>query len=94
MLVIKIKSGTAQAREIQTKNGRKEIAEQVGFIEHDDEVRKVRIPIRIDEGQAPYPPGSYTLAASSFTVGKFHDIEINRYELALQPIAAEARKAG
>lgn len=91
MLVITIKSGTAQVREIQTKNGPKKVAEQVGFIEHDDEVRKVRVPIDMDEGQAPYPPGKYTLSAASYAVGKYHDLEINKYRIALQPI--EARKA-
>jgi hypothetical protein len=92
MLVILIKVGTAQVRRIQTKNGSKEIAEQMGFIESNDEVRKIRIPVRVDEGQAPYPPGKYTLSASSFGVGKFHDLEINRYELALHPLVADVRK--
>ena len=87
-LVIQIKSATAQAREIQTKVGKKKVAEQVGFIEMNDEVRKVRVPIDIEGGQVPYPVGKYSLSASSFQVGKFNDLEINRYEISLVPLAA------
>lgn len=87
-LVISIRVASAEARMIETKNGKKKVADQVGFIEANDEVRKVRIPIDVENGQSPYPVGRYTLAAGSFTVGKFHDLEINRYQLALVPLAA------
>lgn len=90
-LVIQIKVGSAEAREIQTKNGKKKVADQMGFIEMNDEVRKVRIPIDIERGQMPYPVGKYTLSPSSFTVGKFHDLEINRFSIGLVPLAASVQ---
>jgi hypothetical protein len=95
-LVITIKVGTAEGREIKLKSGdKKKVADQIGFIEANDEVRKVRIPIDVEHGQTAYPPGRYTLAASSFGVGKFHYLEINRYEMALVPlVAASALKVG
>jgi hypothetical protein len=94
-LVITIKVGQAEGREIQLKNGqKKKVADQIAFIEANDEVRKIRIPIDVENNQAPYPPGKYTLASSSFSVGKFHDLEINRYELALVPLAPAMAKVG
>lgn len=95
-LVIVIKVGTAQGREIKLKSGEmKKVADQLGFIDMNDEVRKIRIPIDVANGQAPYAPGRYVLSASSFTVGRFHDLEINRYEMALIPLlAGAAAKAG
>lgn len=86
-LVITIRVGTAQGREIKLKDGSlKKVADQIGFIEVNDEVRKIRIPIDVANGAKPYPVGTYGLSASSFAVGKFHDLEINRYELALVPL--------
>lgn len=94
-LVITIKVGQAEGREITLKNGnKKKIADQIGFVEMNDEVRKVRIPIDVEGGQVPYPAGRYALGASSFSVGKFHDLEINRYEMALVPLTAAVSKAG
>jgi hypothetical protein len=92
-LVIQIKAASATAREINTKNGKKKVAEQVGFIEMNDEVRKVRVPIDIEGGQVPYPVGKYTLGASSFQVGKYNDLEINRYEMSLVPLVATVSPA-
>lgn len=90
-LVITIKVGTAEGREITLKSGeKKKVADQIGFIEANDEVRKVRIPIDVANGQMPYPAGKYTLAASSFAVGKFHDLEVNRYSISLVPLASAA----
>lgn len=94
-LVITIRVGSAEGREIKLKSGQtKKVADQIGFIEANDEVRKVRIPINVEGGQVPYPAGKYTLSAESFTVGRFHDLEINRYEMSLVPLAAAVAKAG
>src|SRR4051812_38870522 len=86
-LVITIKAGTATAREVDTARGKRTFKEQVGFIEANDEVRKIRVPL--DHDQAPYPAGRYTLAPSSFTVSKYHDLEINRFEFSLIPLSAQ-----
>lgn len=92
MLVIRIKIGQAQGREIKLKTGQvKQVAEQVGYIDVDDEVRKFRIPVDVANGQKPYEPGLYVLSASSFEVGQFRDLGINRYELRLMPLADAAQ---
>lgn len=92
-LVITIKSGTAQVRQVNTKNGPKKVAEQVGFISHDDEVRKVRIPVAVEDGQAPYPPGDYLLSAGSFEVGNYGDLQVNRFRISLEAVRAAAAVA-
>lgn len=92
MLVVRIKVGQAQGREIRLKTGEvKKLADQVGYIEFDDEVRKIRIPINVESGQKPYEPGLYVLASSSFEVGRFKDLQINPYELRLVPVAEVAQ---
>lgn len=83
-LVILIKAAMATEREVETAKGMRKFKEQVGFIQIDDETRKIRVPLNRD--QAPYPVGSYTLSDSSFTVSRFHDLEINRFEFGLVPV--------
>lgn len=92
-LVIQIRAATATGRDVKTKNGMRRFYEQVGFIEVNDEVRKIRVPIDVEGGQQAYAVGKYTLAASSFTVGKFHDLEINSYEFGLEPVGPVAASA-
>jgi Helix-destabilising protein len=88
MLLVRVKVGQAESRDIRLKSGAtKRVAEQVGIVEIDDEVRKIRLPIDIEGGQKPYEPGVYALAPSSFTVGKFHDLQVNPYELRLVPVS-------
>lgn len=93
MLVITIKSGNATARDVRTKNGMRRFFEQFGFIELDDEVRKVRVPVDVEAGQAPYAPGKYTVSASSYGVGRFGDLQINPFELSLEPLVEAAPAA-
>jgi hypothetical protein len=38
-----------------------------------------------DKGSQPYKPGTYTLDPSSFRQGRFGDLEIDPYNLALVP---------
>lgn len=87
MLIVRVKVGQAVGRQITLKSGQiKSVAEQVGFIEVADEVRKVRLPIDVQSGQAPYEPGLYVVSAGSFTVGKFNDLGVNQYDLHLVPL--------
>lgn len=92
-LVIAIPHGTATQREIQTRNGMKKITEQLGVVHFDEfETRKIRVPIDVNNGQAPYPPGKYTLSLSSFEVNNWGQLEVNAFKVSLVPLLAEVKQ--
>lgn len=74
---VNVKEGTGKASGKPYK-----IRTQFARVEHDDEVRKVQIPL--EEGQLPYAPGFYTFAPKSFRISEFGNVEIGR--LALVPV--------
>lgn len=78
-----VKSGTS------TKTGQAySIREQEAWLSLNGELRRVNV--RLGREQAAYPPGSYVLDESSFTVGKYGDLAIGR--VVLKP--AQAAVAG
>jgi hypothetical protein len=56
-----------------------EIREQVAFVSHNDEVRKVNVPLGRD--QSPYAVGEYEISPDSFEVNRFGNLEIGRLHL-------------
>lgn len=66
--------------------------EQSGVVDLPNGERRV-IAVSLEEGQAPYPVGSYTLLDTSFFVDRNSRLALGRVHLA--PVLSEAgRKAG
>jgi len=86
---IEIKSTEVSVRSGIGKSGRPyEIVEQIGFIELNDERRKLRI--NVDKGAQPYAPGEYTLDESSFSVDQYGGLAVRVRLKALAKSAARA----
>lgn len=89
MLRIVIKSAEVHARTITSKGREITFRDQDGFLHHNEEVRKIRVPLGKD--QSPYAPGNYTVGDDSFRVNDYGDLAIGR--LNLMPIAAGTTRA-
>jgi hypothetical protein len=89
MLKFVIKSTDVETRKVVSKGREFHFRGQTAFMHHDEEVRKVRVPLGDD--QTAYAPGTYTVSDDSFTVGNYGDLEIGR--LVLTPIASGVQKA-
>lgn len=89
MLKIVIKSSEVHARKINSKGREIEFRDQDGFLHHNEEVRKIRVPLGRD--QSPYAPGNYTVSADSFRVNDYGDLAVGR--LVLSPLGAGVTKA-
>lgn len=84
MLKIKIASAVAESRQINTRNGAMTLVSQPGSVAlPNGEVRNIRVPLR--NGRAPYAPGDYTIAPTSYGVSEYGDLIITR-ELELAPL--------
>jgi hypothetical protein len=86
-----IKSANSAVRTIQRKDGTKvQFNEQTAAIESGGDFPR---PFRftLDENQAPYPQGHYSLDASSFEVGDFDSLRVAR-RIVLIPMPAAPAK--
>lgn len=88
MSMIVIRSATVTPRTIRRKDGTQMVfREQAAAIQKDGEDFPQPFRLTLDQEQAPYPAGNYTVDASSFTTGEFGDLRVGR-RVVLVPIAA------
>lgn len=89
-----IRSSTVTPREFTSKTtGTKMVfREQAAAILKSGEDFPHPFRLGLDESQAPYPPGDYQVDPSSFTVGRFDNLEIGR-RVVLVPIPVSASPA-
>ncbi|WP_343650850.1 single-stranded DNA-binding protein [Stenotrophomonas sp.] len=88
MSKIIVRSTTITPREITTKTGTKMVfREQAAAILKDGEDFPHPFRLTLDDSQAPYPAGEYQVDASSYSVGRFDNLEIGR-RVVLVPIVA------
>jgi hypothetical protein len=91
MLTITIKSTQTTTKSgVSAKGKPYSITEQEGFIELNDERRKLRVPLA--DGAAPFPVGDYHVGDGSFFVGDYGRLEIGRLDLVPSP--AKLRNVG
>jgi len=88
MLIVEIKSvETKQVEGISKLTGKPfSFPAQSGFIGINGEVR--RLEFGLGTNQAPYKPGRYRVADSTFTVNRYGRLEVDR--LVLEPQGAPA----
>ncbi|WP_313244254.1 single-stranded DNA-binding protein [Stenotrophomonas rhizophila] len=90
MSKIIVRSTTVTPREITTKNNTKMVfREQSAAIMKDGEDFPHPFRLTLDDVQAPYPAGEYQVDPSTFTVGRFDNLEIGR-RVVLVPIMPAA----
>lgn len=78
----KTKTGTSQ------KTGKPyTIREQSAFLFRDGEKYPERIALILDDSATPYPPGSYSLHPSSFSVNRYYQLQVRPI---LSPLKAGA----
>jgi hypothetical protein len=66
---------------------------QTAYLHRDGQTYPDRFEISLGDLK-PYKPGHYALAPQSYKVGKFGDLEIDRFNLLLLPLPASMAKAG
>lgn len=94
MSKIIVKSATVTPREITTKSNTKMVfREQAAAIMKDGEDFPHPFRLTLDDTQAPYPAGEYQVDPSSFTVGRFDNLEIGRRVVLVPLIPAAATAA-
>ena len=67
--------------------------QQTAYLHHDGQPYPVRFLLTLGDTQAPYAPGFYTLNPSSIRVGRFNDLELDRFRLVLDPVVRSATRA-
>lgn len=84
---VEVKKGTGRA------SGRAyEIREQIALLMHNDEIRKIFVPLGRD--QNPYAVGDYEISPESFEVNRFGNLEIGRLHLMPSSARPSAVKTG
>jgi len=91
MLKVEIKSTEVLTRS-GTSNGRDwNIREQIGWFHAIDKPYPVEMVLSLEKDQPPYAPGVYTVAPTSFYVGKYNKLQVGRLQLLpAQPAAKPA----
>ncbi len=85
-----VRSTTVTPREITTKNNTKMVfREQSAAIMKAGEDFPHPFRLTLDDQQPPYPAGEYQVDPSTFTVGRFDNLEIGR-RVVLVPLVAPA----
>ena len=86
VLKIRVSAAVAESRSINTRNGSMTLVSQPASVAlPNGEVRNIRVPLR--NGRAPYGPGEYSVADSSYGVSEYGDLIITR-ELELAPLSS------
>lgn len=89
MLLVTIKSKDLNEKSGRNAKGEWKIREQTGWIELNDERR--RLAISLKDGAQPFEPGVYEVALTSFFVDTYGALSLGR--LQLQPSKGAAVKA-
>lgn len=79
-----------QTRLINGKNGQRTIHEQQAYL-HTGAAYPIPFKLSIRNASEAYPSGKYTLHPSSFQVNQFGGLELNRFEIRLVPMKAQAQ---
>lgn len=84
-----------ESRNVDTRNGPRTFHRQTAYLHRDGQAYPDRFAIPVESPAAAYAPGRYSIAPGAFRVGRYGDLEINRFEFALVPLAAasEERKS-
>lgn len=94
---IEVKSSAVETRSGVSKQGKPySVRNQNVYWHKTGEPYPFKVQISLEDGQEPYSPGFYTLSESSYKIGRFGDLEIDRFNLKLIPApvsAASARSA-
>ena len=85
---ISILEGHHQARSRHTKSGERHF--QIGYA-HAGGAYPVEFQIPLNNPGHVFPVGDYLLSASSFRVGKFSNLELNPFQLFLEPISSDKK---
>ena len=85
---IEIKSTVTEYHQMQTKNGPRDRFYQVAYLHQDGEPYPIKFRITHDQN-TPLAPGYYKLDDSSYTVGRYGDLEINPFQKRFIPIQDE-----
>ena len=83
-----------ESRSVTTRNGPQTFYHQTAYL-HTGGAYPDRFRIPVQGVNSGYPPGVYTLSDASFRVGRYGDLEINRFDFQLErlPSVASERKA-
>lgn len=91
MIIIEIneRDSRVHERSAQTRNGAQIFYHQDAYLHRPGQAYpdRFRLPLKGPQG---YPAGQYHLTPDSYRVGKYGDLEINRFEIALDPIQRPA----
>lgn len=79
-----------ESRSVDTRNGPRTFHRQTAYLHRDGQAYPDRFAVPVESPDAAYPPGRYQVAPGSYTVGRYGDLEINRFEFALSPMPASA----
>lgn len=83
---IEVKSTDVETRTGTSKAGKAySIRNQSAYWHKVGEAYPFKITIGLEDGQEAYIPGFYILGESSYKVGRFGDLEIDRFNLKLVP---------
>lgn len=76
-------------RTINGPRGSRIVAEQRGYVQLEGEKYPRPFRFTIPDGSVvPYQAGEYTISPRSFQIGKYEKLELNPFELYLNPIKA------
>jgi hypothetical protein len=90
MIIIEIIKGSDQPISKSFKNKPDELSWSQKAFAHLGGVFPVEIKVPIKNPTHVHPVGKYSLHPSSFKVGQYGDLEINRWEINLNPITASS----
>lgn len=92
MLTIEINSQDCgvESRNVQTKSGPQTFYHQTAYLHRPGVAYPDRFRLPVRSPAEAYAPGRYTLGDGSYRVGRYGDLEINRFEMTLHPVPAAA----
>ena len=88
---VSILKGHEQVQQKQVKD--RTFYEQLAYA-HLGGAFPVEFRLTVRDAHSGYPVGDYELDPGSFRVNQFNSLEINRFELKLQPLASELKAVG
>lgn len=95
MILIEINrdDSAVESRNVNTKHGPRTFYHQVAYLHRPGKAYPDRFRVPLPSPAEAYAPGRYMVAPASFKVGRFGDLEINRFDFQLVPAAAQSQQA-
>lgn len=82
-----------ESRNVNTKNGPMTFYHQTAYLHLPGQAYPSRFRVPVRSAAEGYAPGRYVLSPACYRINPYGDLEVNRFDFALQPIAQEAKRA-